>query len=201
MFFARLAIAALSFGSFAQVFAAPIAKDVSVSLPVGLSVDRRAVDFLSAVDTAKGSLSDIKAKLDSISGHEDNAESVVGSTLSQVAPVLTTLGASIKSTGVEGFANGSAEPVAKEMASVLTLVVSITENAKRLNTVTLLSATVTAEVENIVAELNAVLAIVKLLAPQVLAIIAPLLVTIFDVVHGVVSVVGGILGAVVSGGL
>ncbi|QRV87290.1 hypothetical protein RhiJN_15308 [Ceratobasidium sp. AG-Ba] len=201
MFFARLAIAALSFGSFAQVFAAPIAKDVSVPLPSGLSVDRRAVDFLSAVDTAKDKLSVIQTALAGIDANDVNAESLVQSTLSQVAPALSIVTASMKSTGVEGFANESVESIGAEITPVLNMVVKITEGAKQLHTVALLSDTVTAEVKIILTEVNSLLAVVEHLLPEVLAIITPLLKTIYGLVHGVVSVVDGILGAVVNGGL
>ncbi|KAG8747058.1 hypothetical protein FRC10_002474 [Ceratobasidium sp. 414] len=138
MFFARLAVAALSFGSFAKVFAAPITVGgVSAPIPENLPAQRRAdLDFNSVLANAVATLTDVKGKVAALTADPTAAvQPQLTEALAQVAPTLATISSSLKATGADDLAKLSTDSVAADMAMVMTSVSDIVGSVKNINTV------------------------------------------------------------------
>ncbi|KAG8706097.1 hypothetical protein FRC08_001278 [Ceratobasidium sp. 394] len=200
MFFARLAVAALSFGSFAKVFAAPIAVDgLGVSIPENLPTQRRAdIDFNNVLASAIATLTDTKGKVATLAADPTAAvKPEVAAALAQVAPTLATISSSLKATGAEDLAKLSTDSVAADMAVVMTTVSEIVGGVKEIRTVKVVAL----ELENIKSEVDTLLAIVVGVLPTVIGLIKTVLGLVADALVLVHVVVGPILAGILSGGI
>ncbi|KAG8706308.1 hypothetical protein FRC09_002482 [Ceratobasidium sp. 395] len=191
MFFARLAVAALSFGSFAKVFAAPIAVEgMNVAIPETLPTQRRAdVNFNTAMANALSTLKDVKGKVaeyanDPVAAAAANPEIV--DLLAKVAPAMSSVGDSLKTTGAYDLTQLSTESVATSMAALVTTASDIVESVKGLKTY----ENVNDEVDAIKATVANLLVILAGVLPAVVALLKNLLVGVTGILGFVIVTLG-----------
>ncbi|KAG9121744.1 hypothetical protein FRC07_002180 [Ceratobasidium sp. 392] len=201
MFFARLAIAALSFGSVAKVFAAPIAVEgYNVAIPETLPTQRRADLELTRVMTdAATKLSDLKTKIAALAVNPTAAaaDPQLAKHLDQVAPILATISSSFQATGADELAQVSQDSVAKDMSLVLATTSDIVASVKGIKTL----GVVYFAVENINAEVNTIVIKVKLLLPTIVGVLKATIIAVHDVLSLVLPQVGSAISDVASGGI
>ncbi|KAG9081099.1 hypothetical protein FRC06_005825 [Ceratobasidium sp. 370] len=200
MFFARLAIAALSFGSFAKVFAAPIAVEgLDVSIPADLPTQRRAeLDFNNVLANAVTTLADVKGQLAALTADPTAAvKPELTDALAQVAPTLATISSSLKATGAEDLAKLSTDSVAADVAMVMTSVSEIVVAVKDINTIQV----VFLEVEHIKSAVDTLVGVVLTVLPTATGLIETVLVLVHNALVTVLGVAGPILSSVVHSGL
>ncbi|KAG8706252.1 hypothetical protein FRC12_018613 [Ceratobasidium sp. 428] len=188
MFFARLAVAALSFGSFAKVFAAPIAVEgTNVAIPETLPTQRRAgLDLNGSLSTIVAQVDEIKTKIASVASNPA-AAAVAGPEiaimLTKVKPVISSFSNSLKAAGVDDLTQLSTESAATNMATLLTTTSYIVTTVQGLKTM----KNVNNEVEDL-----------KFVVVTLTVTITNLIPTLVNVIKDVVLVVGGVLGVVVT---
>ncbi|KAG8692406.1 hypothetical protein FRC09_011215 [Ceratobasidium sp. 395] len=211
MFFARLAIAALSFGPVAKVFAAPIAVAVDVPPVVGVSVDAVGVpverrldltlpDMLNATTTTLGGL---KKEVDAlvndptavVTGKLAAALNTVGSTVGELTQKLRVAGVNTDSllTNDDG-AKLTTDQVADSFSSVLEPVngiVNSVQGSSNLDGLQTPLNTIKANLSDFDAALEAIL-------PEVHSTVAKTVAAVLGLINGLL---GGLLGGNLGLGL
>ncbi|KAG9122550.1 hypothetical protein FRC07_001025 [Ceratobasidium sp. 392] len=202
MFFARLAIAALSFGSVAKVFAAPIAVEgYNVAIPETLPTQRRAdLDPSNVLSNAVIKLSEIKSKMAPLTATPAAAAAnleVIKPLLAKVAPTLATISSSLSATGGQEFAQESQDSVAKDLSLVMTTTTDIVNSVKGIKTL----AVVLVELEYIKEEIDTILLKVQSLLPTIIKALGLVIAALHNVLSLALPAVGGAVADVASGGI
>jgi len=157
MFFTRLAVAALSFGSIAQVFAAPIGIAIEVSTPAvnGSPVRRDDLPFTATVAKAMSMLEPLKVQITTLAaGPSGEVTPELVTAMGNMTPVLDLVVAkleSLKAAGVDkdailltadGASKTTADIVVDDVATIFTLIRGIVGPVEELKTLVLLKTVV-----------------------------------------------------------
>ncbi|KAG9127761.1 hypothetical protein FRC07_009886 [Ceratobasidium sp. 392] len=201
MFFARLAIAALSFGSAAKVLAAPIGVAVVpvAGTAVEVSAERRVdLTFSALLDTTTAALDNIKSKVDSIVNDPlGPVADKLGPVITKVAPLVDGLNQKLQAVDIDansllldkdGVAKLTDDALGASLTDVFDLVAGIVAPLKGLTSLDGLQAPLD-DIKTKVTALNSTLATAL---PEVHSVAGDDLATLVGLFDGLLPIGGGL---------
>ncbi|KAG9080353.1 hypothetical protein FRC06_006752 [Ceratobasidium sp. 370] len=207
MFFARLAVAALSFGSAIKVLAAPIMAGAALSPDPGsivvanAPIERRIeLTFPALIDTTAGALGAIKSEIDSVvTNPAGTVSNELSSILAKVAPLVKPLTERLQAASADedslllaadGVTKLTPEAVGASLANTLDIVNGIMMAVRGLTSLKILQLPLN-DIKTELAALDTTLAAV---APELHSIVG-------DILSTVIGLLGGLLGGLTGGSL